>query len=144
MNNIPQHSSCKTVSKSKMSILHTTGSTQFGIRSTFDGEQVHLLQQVDDFAPASTNEAMADKTCNITGKKLQLPNKAKPPISKMGLMNDVNGGIDASQTDTHIKSSCTAHINWSVIWPWMERRQTNQRCCKDCGTTQHRSPQASA
>ena len=74
-------------------IIHTT---------TFDSEQVCLLCQADDFAPACTNEATAVKMHDITGKKLQLPNEDKPPFAKMGLMNDFNG-IDASQTGAHIE-----------------------------------------
>ena len=94
--------------------IHTT---------TFDGKQVCLLCQVDDFASACTNEAAADRTCNIIGKKLQLPNEDKSPFAKMGLTHDFNG-IDASQTDAHTELSCATHVDWSVTsHGWKEDKQ---------------------
>ena len=50
--------------------------------TTFNGEPVHLICQVDDFELAFTNEVTADKMCNIMGKKLQLPNEDKPPLQR--------------------------------------------------------------
>ena len=77
---------------------------------TFDGERVYLLRQVDDFALACTNEALANKIYDIIGKKLQLPKEDKPPFAKMGLINDFNG-IDIAQTDMYIKISCETYID---------------------------------
>ena len=90
----------------------------------FDGEQVHLLWQVDDFVSACANEALAEMTHDIIGKKLQLPNEEKLLFSKMGLMSNFNG-VNVSQTNTHIKLSCAAHIDWLVTsHGWKEDKQS--------------------
>ena len=91
--------------------------------ASFDGEQVHLLRQVDDFALACASKALADKTCDITGAELQLPKEDKPPFSKMGLTNDFNG-TDIQQTDSHIKLSCRTCTDQLVTsHGWKEEKQ---------------------
>ena len=91
--------------------------------ASFDGEQVYLLRQVDDFALACTNKDLADKIYDIIGTKLQLPKEDKPPFSKMGLIDDFNG-IDVQQTDSYIKLSCGTYIDRLVTsHGWKEEKR---------------------
>jgi len=101
----------------------TTTHDRTTFTSTFDGEQVYLLRQVDDFSLACTNEALANRIYDIIGSKLQLPNEDKPPFAKMGLINDFNG-IDVAQTDSHIEISCGSHIDrLATTHGWKEDRK---------------------
>ena len=69
-----------------------------------------MLHQVDDFALACTNKALADKIYNAIGQMLQLPNEDEPPFAKMGLINNFNG-IDVLQADRYIKISYETYID---------------------------------
>jgi len=94
--------------------------------ANFDGERVYLLHQVDDFALACTNKALANKIYDTIGKKLQLPNEDKPPFSKMGLINNFNG-INVTQTDLYIKISCATYINRLVTTHgWKEDKRIKE------------------
>ena len=94
--------------------------------ANFDGETVYLLRQVDDFALACTNEALANSIYDTIGKKLQLPKEDKPPFSKMGLITDFNG-IDVTQTDSYIKISCATYIDRLVTTHgWKEDKRIKE------------------
>ena len=63
---------------------------------------------------------------NIIDKKLQLPNKDKPPFAKMGFTHDFNG-INALQTDTHVELSCATRVDWLVTsHGWKEDKQIKE------------------
>jgi len=95
-------------------------SPEFGFRSTthdrsiysttIAGEQVLLLRQVDDFALACSNEALAQRIYNSIGRRLQLPSESTPPFKYLGLLTDFNG-IDIQQYDDSIVISCHKYID---------------------------------
>ena len=80
----------------------------------FEGKQVYLLRQVDDFALACTNQQLADRIYDTIRQKLQLPNEDKPPFAKMGLINNFNG-TDVLQTDSYIKIFCAKYYIESLV-----------------------------
>ncbi len=96
------------------SILH-----DLGFRSTtherniyiahLDGTPILLLRQVDDFALASPDPAIATTIFDAIGKKLQLPGETSPPFEQLGLMSSFNG-VDVHQTRDYIKLSCTSYL----------------------------------
>ena len=96
------------------SILH-----DLGFRSTtherniyiahLDGTPILLLRQVDDFALASPDPAIATTIFDAIGKKLQLPGETSPPFEQLGLMSSFNG-LDVHQTRDYIKLSCTSYL----------------------------------
>ena len=87
---------------------------------------MYLLRQVDNFAPACTNKALANKIYDTIGKKLQLPNEDKPPFSKMGLIKDFNG-INVIQADSYIKISCATYIDRLVTTHgWKEDKRIKE------------------
>jgi hypothetical protein len=102
---------------------HITGilkSSEFGFTSTthdksiysatIDGYKVLLLRQVDDFALACPNEALAQRIYNRIGKRLQLPSEEQPPFKYLGLLKDFNG-LDIAQYDDRIVISCQSYID---------------------------------
>ena len=106
--------------------FETTTHDQTIYTAVFEGKRVYMLCQVDNFALACTNQALADKIYDAIGQKLQLPNEDKPPFAKMGLINDFNG-IDVLQTDAYIKISCATYIHCLVsTHGWKEDKRINR------------------
>ena len=82
-----------------------------------------MLRQVDNFALACTNQALADKIYDTIGQKLQLQNEDKPPFAKMGLINNLNG-IDVLHTQIGILKSPVRHTLTALLPP-MDRNKTS-------------------
>jgi hypothetical protein len=97
-------------------ILHTKG---LDFRSTthdksiysakHEGHTILLLRQVDDFALACPDEAVAKHIYGLIGKGLQLPTEDKPPFKYLGLLSEFNG-LDVEQFDDSIVLSCGRYI----------------------------------
>ena len=77
--------------------------------ATIDGEQVLLLGQVDDFALACSDEAIAQRIYSRIGQRLQLPSESEPPFKYLGLLRDFNG-LDIRPYDDCIILSCHKYI----------------------------------
>ena len=77
--------------------------------AVFDGVTVLLLRQVDDFALACPDEALAKRIYGIIGSKLQLPSEERPPFSYLGLLEAYNG-VDVQQTRDTVSLSCHTYI----------------------------------
>jgi Reverse transcriptase (RNA-dependent DNA polymerase) len=78
--------------------------------ATIEGVKVLLLRQVDDFALACPNEALAKRIYDQIGAQLQLPSEDTPPFKYLGLVDDFNG-LDVTQYDDSIKLSCEKYID---------------------------------
>ena len=52
--------------------------------TTFKGEKVFVLRQVDDFALACKNESTAKEIYDIIGRRLKLPNESVVPFAYLG------------------------------------------------------------
>ena len=78
--------------------------------ATMNGAPVLLLRQVDDFALAVPNEAMAQDIYGKIGKRLQLPSEETPPFKYLGVLRDFNG-LDVHQYDDSIMLSCEKYID---------------------------------
>jgi hypothetical protein len=78
--------------------------------TTYKGEKIYLLRQVDDFALACNEEETAKEIYKIIGSKLKLPNEPKDPFAYLGLINDFNG-IDVAQSRDYIEISCSNYID---------------------------------
>ena len=68
-----------------------------------DCQRVLFLRQVDDFAIASSNQAMANKLLDLLDDKLTIP------LKRMGLL-DLYNGLDVIQTRDYIKINCCTYI----------------------------------
>ena len=77
--------------------------------TTFEGEPVLLLRQVDDFAIACSNENIAKRIYDIIGDHLKLEHKTVAPFEYFGLLMEYNG-VDISQTRDYVKISCERYI----------------------------------
>ena len=78
--------------------------------TSYKGENIYLLRQVDDFAIACKDESTAKEIYAIIGSKLKLPNEPKDPFAYLGLIKDFNG-INITQTRAYIKLSCHNYID---------------------------------
>ena len=78
--------------------------------TTYKGEKIYLLRQVDDFALACDKEDTAKEIYSIIGSKLKLPKEPKDPFAYLGLITDFNG-IDVTQTKDYIEISCSNYID---------------------------------
>jgi hypothetical protein len=76
--------------------------------TTFDGHQILLLRQVDDFVLACPTESIAKKVYEIIGKALQLPQESTPPFKYLGLITDFNG-VDVNQHHSYISRFLKSH-----------------------------------
>ena len=77
--------------------------------ATIDNEHVLLLRQVDDFALACSNEALAKRIYSQLGERLRLPTETTAPFKYLGLLEDFNG-INVRQCDDSIAISCQTYI----------------------------------
>ena len=94
-------------------------SDQLGFKSTthdktiyqtsFKGQRVLLLRQVDDFAISCTHESTAKEIFSIIGKLLQLPGEPDPPFKYLGLLTEFNG-VTITQTRSSVTISCPNYI----------------------------------
>ena len=94
-------------------------SAEFGFKCTthdrsiytavIDNQRVLMLRQVDDFALACPNEALAQRIYANIGTRLQLPSETAPPFKYLGLIKDFNG-LDIKQYDDSIEVSCGSYI----------------------------------
>jgi hypothetical protein len=78
--------------------------------TTFDGHQILLLRQVEDFALACPTESIAKKVYDIIGKALQLPQESTPPFKFLGLITDFNG-VDVNQDQGYIEIAANSYIS---------------------------------
>ena len=78
--------------------------------ATFEGAEMLLLRQVDDFAVACPNEDIAKRLHAQIGKALQSPSEDTPPFKYLGLIKDFNG-LDVAQHSDAIKLSCEKCID---------------------------------
>jgi hypothetical protein len=89
-------------------------------QATIKGQRVLLLCQVDDFALACADPAIAVYVYEHIGLKLRLPKEPKPPFEQLGIVDSFNG-VDVLQTRKYTKLSCESYIrrlllshNWST------------------------------
>ena len=73
-------------------------------------KKVLLLRQVNDFALATPNEALAKLIYDRIGKKLQLPSEEDVPFKYLGLLEDFNG-LNVKQYRDCTVVSCEAYID---------------------------------
>ena len=78
-------------------------------QTTYKGQQILLLKQVDDLAIATNDESLAKEIYNIIGKKLQLPGESDLPFTYLGLINDYNG-VDVDQRKEYIEVNACSYI----------------------------------
>ena len=108
----------KILQSPELAFKTTTYDWTIYYNANFEGKQVYLLQQVDKFVLACTNQELADRIYDTIRHKLQLPNEDKPPFAKMGLINNFNE-IDVSQSDLYF----LRYLHQSTCYnPWVERR----------------------
>jgi hypothetical protein len=69
--------------------------------ATFNGKITLLLRQVDNFALATADPAIATEVYNSIGATLQLPGEPTPPFVNEGLVESFNG-VDMIQTRDYI------------------------------------------
>jgi hypothetical protein len=103
---------------------------EFGFQSTAHEKNIYhatiqnvpvlLCRQVDDFAIATPDPAIARLIYAKIGKKLQLPGETEPPFVDEGLVALFNG-VDIAQTRDYVKVSCATYLrrllaahNWST------------------------------
>jgi Reverse transcriptase (RNA-dependent DNA polymerase) len=79
-------------------------------QTSYNGETVLLLRQVDDFALACTTESTAQDIYNVIGTAMQLPGEDAPLFQYLGLLSDYNG-VDIIQASSHITISCENYIH---------------------------------
>lgn len=97
--------------------------------TTWNGERVFLLRQVDNFALACPREDLAIDIYTKLGKCLKFPNESEVPFKYLGLLDDFNG-IDIGQYANSTVLSCTKYIErvckthkWSTTSPTTRRRK---------------------
>ena len=76
-------------------LYHHTTHDKTIYRTTYKGELIFMLRQVDDFAMTCDNEDTA-KEIYIIGASLRLPKENKDPFAYLGLAEDYNE-IDIQQ-----------------------------------------------
>ena len=79
-------------------------------RTVYNGEEVFLLRQTDDFAISCKNESTAITIFDIIGKKLQLRHEDSPPFDYFGKLTDFNG-VEVNQCKEFVEIACTGYID---------------------------------
>lgn len=85
----------------------TTTHDKIIYQTIYNGEQIYLLRQVDNFTLACNDENTA---IEIIGLKLKLPNEPKDPFAYLGLIKDFNR-INVTQSSDYIKISCSNYVD---------------------------------
>jgi hypothetical protein len=98
-------------------------------KTTYNGETVYMLRQVDDFALACKQEETAKAIYKHIGQKLRLPKEDKDPFSYLGLIHDFNG-IDVKQTTDYIQISCSNYIDRIMTSHGWEKERNMQPSSK--------------
>ena len=99
----------KILTSPELGFRHTTHDRTI-YTADFDGVNVLLLRQVDDFALACPDESLAKRIYDLIGKRLQLSSESKPPFVYLGLLNDFNG-IDVVQSRDTVALTCRRYIS---------------------------------
>ena len=98
---------------------------------------VYLLQQVDDFAIASKDEATAKAIFDCLTSLLQLPSEDKVPFKYLGLLDDYNG-VNVIQSQNHIELTCEKYICRVLIsHGWETGSPNEQQIAINSLTTDH-------
>jgi hypothetical protein len=92
----------------ELGFQHTTHNHTIYL-AVFDDVTVLLLCQVDDFALACPDEALAKCIYGIIGSKLQLLSETQLLFTYLGLLDTFNG-VDLLQTCDHVSISCHTYI----------------------------------
>ena len=92
-------------------------------RTVYNGEEVILLRQTDDFAISCKNESTAIKIFDIIGKKLQLRHEDSPPFDYFGKLTDFNG-VEVNQCKEFVEIACTGYIDRVVRFHGLDRDPT--------------------
>ena len=70
---------------------------------------VLLARQVDDFALGCVDDNIAQEIMTLIGERIQLPSKAKIPITFQGILSSFNG-YDVLQTADYIQLSAESNL----------------------------------
>jgi hypothetical protein len=79
-------------------------------RGSIDGAMILICRQVDDFAIASVDPAVASKLVSMINAKVTTVDKGIGEITVKGAFSQYNG-VDVHQTQDYVKLSCESYID---------------------------------